>query len=606
MLLPALQPGPAWPVPLSTGLLIGLIAVAAVIGGNLARLLRVPSVLGYIGAGVALRPLAQALNGSEGGGGAGVAAEASLDAIVSLGLGLILFTIGGVFEARAFKRARGHLWRLATAEIGLTFVLVFVFVWGALSISGAGETDWTGIMAFALLLACGAIATAPAATIFVLREYQAKGRMSEAIMGMVGVNNALAITLFQVAFVVLAAAGAIETSELTGRAIWLEMAYAVFGSVLAGTIVGLVMAILHARLRAGDSFLVLGGLTLLLDAGAQWLAATQGYADILLLSMLVAGAVFSNAAVDSERLNETVRTLAAPVFVGFFVVAGYRLHLADLPRLGLVGSAYIGARTLGKIGGAWLGARWARPRAQLPEFLGAGMLCQAAVIIGLAEFVRTTWHHEWLSQTFVTTVFGSVIVFELMGPLLLKAVVVRAGEVKLETILRRSPASTPVSTATRVAVGSLARAVGIGGTPRQRRSGPLQVRHVMRTNVETLPAWAQFGEVLGFVEKSQLSDFPVVDEGGELIGVIHFNELRRVVYDPALRTLVTAADLVASDTDAIEVDAPLDRALAAFRDCDARALPVSDKAGSKRIIGVVEERDVLRALHLRPEGQVDG
>ena len=585
------------PTILSTGLLIGAVAVVAVIGGGVARSLRVPMVLGYIGGGVVLRFLIGGLTAAGSAGeSARAAAEQPLDLVVSLGLGLILFTIGGVFEARALRRVSGFLWRTAACEIGLTFVLVFAFVWTAAYFSASQHAEPGELVAFALLLSCGAIATAPAATTFVLREYQAKGRVSDTIMGMVGVNNVLSIILFQAAFVLMAAGGAIETSELTGRAVWLEMGYAVCGSIAAGTVLGVLIAVVHARMRPPESFLVLIGATLLLEAGAHWMTAAHGFADILLLSMLVAGAVFANSAVDPERLNQTVRTLAAPVFVGFFVVAGYRLHIEDLPRLGLVGAAYILARAVGKVGGAWLGVRRGRRRAQLRGYLGAGMLCQAAVIIGLADFVRTNWHHAWLSHSFVTTVFGSVVVFELIGPVLLKLVAVRAGEVKVDTLLRRSRTSTPVMTALGVSLGSLFRAIGLRPT-RSRLSSEPTVRQVMRANVETLPARATFDEVLHFVERSRLNDFPVVDERGEFIGVIHFSDLRRVIYDPDLRPLVTAADLVASDTEAIGPDTPLEDALAAFRKCDAAALPVVESAESRRVIGVVEERDVHRAMH---------
>jgi len=581
------------PTILTTGLLIGSIALAAVIGGGVARWVRLPMVLGYIGGGVVLRFLIGATITAA--PEVKAAAEQPLDLVVSLGLGLILFTIGGVFEARAVRRVSGVLWRVAACEIGLTFALVFGFVWSA-ALLGASRHAGTGeLAAFALLLACGSIATAPAATIFVLREYQAKGRVSETTMGLVGVNNVLAIVLFQAAFVLLAAGGAIQTSGLTGRAVWLEVGYAVCGSIAAGTVVGVLMAVVHARVRPGESFFVLIGVTLLLEGGAHWLTATNGFADILLLSMLVAGAVFSNSAVDPERLNETVRTLAAPVFVGFFVVAGYRLHVEELPHLGLIGSAYILARGAGKVCGAWLGVRWIGRKTLLRGYVGAGMLCQAAVIIGLAEFVRANWHHEWLARSFVTTVFGSVVVFELVGPVLLKAVVVRAGEVKVDTLLRRT--STPVTTALRVALGSLFRSVGFGGVRGRGSGSELTVRHVMRANVETLPASAPFDEVLHFVERSRLNDFPVVDEQGGLVGVIHLSDLRRVIYDPDLRALVTAADLVASDIHLIEPNTPLAEALAAFRNCEARALPVAESAESRRVIGVVEERDVHRAMH---------
>jgi len=590
---------------LLTGVLIGLMGIWAIVGGTIAHALRLPRVVGYIAGGAVLHLLAMWwMRGAPESRQVRLGAtESSLDLIVSTGLALILFSIGGVFEARRVRTVWSALPRIALAESGLTFLMVLVVVGSAALVTAPADVERSAVMSFALLLACGAIATAPAATLFVLREHQAKGPVTDTILSLVGVNNVAAVVLFQIAFVGLAAGGVIETGALAGRSVWLELAYVLGGSVVVGLGLGLAMAVLHERLRAIEGFVVLVALVLVFESGSTWMTTEHGYADVMLLGMLIAGAVFANAAINAERLNETVRTIGAPIFISFFVIAGYRLHLDDLAHLGVIGVAYIAARTAGKLLGVWVGVRWLGPGVSVQRTAGLSLLCQAAVIIGLAEFVRTNWKHDWAAPAFATTVFGSVAIFELTGPLLCKWVVVRAGEVKLETLLRRSDASSSNLGAPRRAISALGRSLGIGsGAPRTRPMGPLKVRHVMRSNAEMLSASDGFDEVMRFVERSRLNDFPVVDELGELVGVIHYSHLRRVIYDPAVRSLVTAADLVSDDTPMLPADTPLDESVEAFQSVEATALPVSASEQSRQVIGIVEQRDVLRALHTAEDG----
>lgn len=593
----------AWTV--SAGLLFGLLILAAVMGGRMAHALKAPRVVGYLACGAVLKIAILAglgISAEQYKSHALARAERPLDAIVSLALGLILFTIGSVFEVRHLKVVRSYIGRLALGDSVVTFVFVFIAVLGAVLVTRSmldDDTITVGVaVAFALLLASGSIATAPAATLFVLREYDSKGPVTDTVLSLVGINNLVCIVMFQISFVALVATGALETVSLSGGAVWLELGISLLGSLVIGLVLGVVMAIAHARLlRTGDVVLVLIGLLLLLAGAAEWLTDKYGFADILLLSCLIAGAVFANVAIDADRLHDSVRSIGQPIFVGFFVIAGYRLHLGALPELGLIGVAYLGARGLGKVVGIWLGVRWAGPRRELRPYIGCAMLCQAAVIIGLARFVENNWNHPWASASFATTVFGSVALFEMIGPLLTKWVVVHAGEVKVATLLRRSTTSMSTASALRLTLESLRRSLGLKPRGTITSDGPMLVRHIMRANIKTLPASAPFDEVLHFVEHSRFNDFPVVNDRGELVGVIHFADIRQVIYDPDLSDLVTAADLVAVDTRAVPAEMPIESVLTVFRSGSATSLPVYESDDARLVIGIVEQRDVLRALH---------
>jgi CBS domain-containing protein len=120
----------------------------------------------------------------------------------------------------------------------------------------------------------------------------------------------------------------------------------------------------------------------------------------------------------------------------------------------------------------------------------------------------------------------------------------------------------------------------------------------MRTNVQFIRASATFDDVLHFIERSTYAHFPVVHEDGSFAGVIHFSDVRDVIYDPTLLTLVTAVDLADPDSHTVPPGMTLADLLKAFSRENVGVLPVAEQAGSKRIVGVVEQRDLLRALHL--------
>ncbi|RME41759.1 MAG: CBS domain-containing protein, partial [Planctomycetota bacterium] len=267
----------------------------------------------------------------------------------------------------------------------------------------------------------------------------------------------------------------------------------------------------------------------------------------------------------------------------------------ELRHMGILGGAYVLARTGGKVLGCRLGERWAGESLRNGERIGTALLCQAAVVIGLCAFVGQRWESP-LARTFTTVILGSVVVFELIGPVLLKRCVVTAGEVKAITLLRRGnrgdgSASTPWLAQV---LSRFARSLRFG-----RRGGtqPLRVRHIMRTNVPLLPASAPFDEVLHFIERSTHSHFTVVGEDGEYAGVIHFADVRDVLYDPVLRELVTAADLADPDSPTVRADMPIRDLFDVFTRTDLTLLPVVDDTEHRRIVGMVEQRDVLRALH---------
>lgn len=589
----AFTPGP--------GLLFGLMLAAAIVGGYTAHLFHLPRVVGFLVAGILLREvLRMALAPSAGEGGGELlaldAASEPLKAINDLALGLILFMIGGVFERSKLKAAGPRILKISLVEIGLVLLLVFV---GVAIVSLV--TQWSrGLgqnLVLALLLAVAGIATAPAATLFVLQEYDAKGPITDAMLGLTGLNNVVCIVLFHSVFLILGALEVISTSGTLADSLWIGLVATTLGSLVLGVAFGMLISIIHAKLPLAETILVFFAVFILLGAGEKWLFENVGISFNFLLTALVIGAVFANVAIDPQKLESSLRTVGSPIFAGFFVMAGYGLHIEELRHMGWIGAVYIAARIAGKALGCRIGVRWAGGPARAEDRIGSALLCQAAVVIGLAAFVERNWDST-LAGRFSMVVLGSVVVFELIGPLLVKRCAVAAGEVKAITLLRRGGLTAEGSSILRVSLRSLARMFGWQPHHRAEESGePMLVEHIMRTSVQFIPASATFMEVLHFIERSTYNHFPVIDTDGRFTGVIHYSDVRDVIYDPTFSQLITAVDLADPDSVAVSMDTTLTDLLDVFTEQNVGVLPVVERGESRQIVGVVEQRDLLRALH---------
>lgn len=597
---------------MSPEMLLGAMFVTALIGGYVARLAHAPRILGYLLGGLALKYLlawtalrSSAADWSAAVHGAGEAVR-GLSPLSDLALGMILFTLGTAFDAKHLRAMRTYIWKLTLAESGSTFVLVCVGCTLVVGVTGAG---WGDAVALGLLLGAAAVATAPATTLLVLNEYGSKGPTTDSILGLTGLNCLWSIVAFHVLYVILATAGVLPAGAASPTPVWVDLVLVTGGSAALGLLLGLLLSWLTSARPLAETLLLFFAAMLVLSTGGQALRDAIGLSFSFLLACLFAGIVFANVAVNPERFEATLRTIGAPVYAAFFVLAGYQLHLDLLARLGLLGIAYAMLRVVGKIGGIKAGVHWAGSDDSINPLLGTGLLAQAGVAIGLANFMMAncvvtaggTVTPTALAGAFYATILGSVAVFEMVGPLATKWIAVRSGEVKAIYLMRRGERATASgSSVARMLVESLLRVGGLRGGSSPASDKPLCVNDIMRTNVKCLSASHSFDEVLHFVEHSRFNDFPVVDDDNRLVGVIHFADIRELTYDSTTRHLITAVDLADISTPPALRGQPLTDLFKVFEKVDVGALPVIESAESRKVVGLVEQRDLLRALHKRP------
>lgn len=599
--------GSAAPALVEPGLLLGLMLLAAFFGAVIARPLRIPRVVGFLAAGVLLKlsMVAAAVRGSEATWSQSLeraaAAARPLDGLTDLALGLILFFIGAVFEKAHMKSVGPRALRIGAMEMGLTLILVALLCGAAAALTG----EWSSgeVIALGVLLGIAAIATAPAATLLVLREYEAKGPMTDMVLTLTGINNIVSIVLFHVAFLMLASTGVITTQPDPEQVVPLDLFLSTLGSVMLGLILGTALSWFHVRNNVAETLLVFLAVLLALGAGRDWLDERLGLSFSFLLASLTIGAVFANVAVNPERLSKSLALIGGPLFAAFFVKAGYELHLEDLPSLGWLGAVYIVARVAGKVCGAYYGGRWARLTPLIKPYMGMALLCQAGVVIGLGAFLIDNWGHvkgglfvpAAGASAFYTVILGSVAIFELFGPLLIKQTVVYGGEIKaVQLWTHREVAAAGTASSASLILGSLASLLGLRHPTTKAADKDLRARHLMRTNIKLLHDADTFDEVMHFMERSRFNHFPVVDDNEQLTGMIHYSDLRDIIYDPAMRDLVTAADMADIAAPYLTVEHTLHEVMDKFTQTEYDALPVVDNKENRKVVGQIEQRDVIR------------
>lgn len=387
---------------------LGLILLLALLAGHLVRFIRVPEVTGYILAGVALGPSLLGWLSEENLLAMGVFSEVAL--------GLILFSVGSVFEFSLFRRiGRQVLW-LTLAESTLAAAVVT-----------------TGMLYFgqpwqvALLLGAIAIATAPASTLMVIRESDSAGPLTDTLLGIVAVNNLLCITAYSLvaaAIELLTPAGGASSFLETFYRSGFLLLWQLVGSVALGFLVGLLLA-------GWSSQVTEGGEVLILLAGAILLCV--GLSHLLDLSPLVAslavGATMVNLAERSRHVFDALSATDPPFYAIFFVIAGAELDARLVPAMGALGVVYVLGRAGGKFAGARLAARRLGLSAEVQSYLGFALLAQAGLAVGLTLAVNGRF--SGFAPVVSTVVLASVAIYEMIGPVSTRFALTRAGEVGL-------------------------------------------------------------------------------------------------------------------------------------------------------------------------------
>lgn len=334
---------------------------------------------------------------------------ASLNLVTVVALGMIIFLLG---DRLRFDHLRNHLGVLLPLNLVQVLVTGLV-VFAATSAAGAGPR-------LAFVLAVIAAETGVLTVTATVREERAQGTFTELLLASVGLTNVIVAVLFGITFPFVLAA-----SPVAGP---LAMAMSFGQIVIASTVIGIVGG--WVLTRFGAAIETSGELLLFLLIVLTGVAAFDLLVDgSVVVSTLLAGIFVANRAPWlADRFFAAVRTLEAPIYLIFFVVAGAGIHLDELSTVGVMGGVYVASRGVAKIAGSLVGGRVARPPVPGGQGirLGIGMLPHAGMAIALVAFVVE--QAPLLADDVSGVVLGSIVVFELAGPMLLRRTLRGAGD----------------------------------------------------------------------------------------------------------------------------------------------------------------------------------
>ncbi|HKK01963.1 MAG TPA: cation:proton antiporter, partial [Desulfuromonadales bacterium] len=498
-------------------------------------------------------------------------------------LALILVNIGGQFRTETLKRFGRRILFFSAGEILFTAALVALATAGCnywlLRHSIPGYSLATTSLILGMFLGIIAAATAPAATLMVIREYEAEGPVTSTVLTLVGLNNLAAILAFTFTTHLLFHA----SNGLWG--LLLRMA----GPIVIGGLAGFLLSAWAQRLELESEYkiLVLGAV------GGVTAAAHALHLDPLLASLAL-GMVMANSSPRWHRIADSLHQIDYPLYVVFFVLAGANLHLETLAQLGLLGIAYVVTRIAGKLVGGMLGARLGSFDRRQVLYAGSTLLGQGGVAIGLATSLGRGWPEG--GHMLQTVVLGSVVIFELVGPLALRFGLIRAGEVPILSLLRkRAPEGTLEGLHS--VVSHFSSALGLPVGRRLRDPGDILVKHIMRRNVETIRNDTPFHDLLHLIAHSRYDRFPVVDADDNFVGMIAYSEIRSLLFEPSLTRLVVASDLTTSSSHALSPEQSLREALRTLElNRNISYFPVLDPDNPRRLVGILSQNEVFAAF----------
>ena len=397
--------------------------IAGLLMSRLAKAIHLPAVTSYLLAGLLLGPFFLGRLGlSNFGIGFGTLEQVdSLSIITQVALGFIAFVIGNEFRLSALESMGKQAITVGILQAVMTTALVDA----ALVVLHFIRPDIIS-MASAITLGAIAAATAPAATLMVVKQYKADGPLTRLLLMVVAIDDAVGLVLFSAFFGI---ANALEQGLIDAISILVEPVVEIVFSLGLGAVAGFALNQLEIYFHSRSKRMSLSVAFVLLTVGLSMVTFDIGpiHCGFSLLVCMMTGTVFCNICPTSDELMDRLDRWVSPVNILFFVLSGAELDLNILsaPLVLLIGVVYIAFRSLGKISGAFVSGRATHCSHNIQKYLGITLLPQAGVALGMAAEAAELSDGHMVRNV----VLFSVLVYELVGPTLTKLALTAAGEI---------------------------------------------------------------------------------------------------------------------------------------------------------------------------------
>ena len=411
---------------METLLCLSVALFAGLMLSRVAKVLKLPAVTAYLIAGILIGPY---FLGSFGINGLGFTSMENIDAydiIPDVALGFIAFSIGNEFRVSQLKK----IGKQATV-IGIFQALATCLVVDAVLIGVHYIAPDKLSLPAAVTLGAVATATAPAATLMVVKQYKAKGPLTSLLLPIVALDDAVGLIMFAVSFGV---AKALIVGSVDVVSIIIEPLLEVILSITLGAVMGALFTFCEKFFHSRSKRLAMSVTFVFLTVSLSMLKFEIGGVHIAfssLLSCMMLGTVFCNICDFSEELMDRVDRWTAPVLILFFVISGAELELSVFKDVGivLIGIIYIVVRCIGKYYGASISAKATKCDKNIVKYLGITLFPQAGVALGMAIKAQELGPEGTVVANI--TLFA-VLIYEIVGPLLTKISLQKAGEIKPE------------------------------------------------------------------------------------------------------------------------------------------------------------------------------
>lgn len=402
-------------------LVIGLLLIVGYSLGFLADKAGLPKIIGYIATGILFSPHTFSFleNGM----------VTQTEPLIDVSLAFIAFEVGGSLKWEKLKNFGSTLARILLLESLTPFLLVLVFL-GSAGYLFPGifsiESHW--LLILALLLAPLASPTDPSATIAVMHQYKAKGRVSDTIMEVAALDDAMGIFLFSIS-VTVASIIAGNSDAGIGGSIY-QAFYKIVGAVVTGGILGWITGLISRFLNVkneGQWIVIIAAFIILTFGVSNMLGQDE------LLAAMAMGAFIANFNKHHKRMFKIIeRYTEELIFLLFFILSGLHLDITAIPAAAFLIAVFVVLRISGKYFGSRLGAAWGGAPVKVRKYTAGGLIPQGGIVIGLALLISKNPDFAEISDTLLAVVMGSAIFHEIIGPLTAIRALKKAGEINTE------------------------------------------------------------------------------------------------------------------------------------------------------------------------------
>ena len=539
-------------------LLLGIMLFFGSAGGRLFQRLKIPQVVGYIVVGIVL--------GVSGTWALGQETIAALNPVSTIALSLIGFLVGAELKIDIIKKYGKQFVGILLGESVTPFFVVGLLTGGA-AFAFTGNLPYSA--ALGLLLGAICAATAPAATTDVLREYRTKGPLTTTILGIVAMDDAVALILYAIAATIsapLLGGGSISFAAQLGA-----IAYDIFGSIALGLAAGFILAQILKHTMDDD------GRVLGFSLGVLFLST--GISDLLnldhMLAAMFTGFFMTNFAQKKTRpLFKLVERFTPPIYVLFFVTVGAKLNVWILtPFFALIVLLYVSGRTLGKTIGARLGARLTKAPETVRRWLPFCLLSQAGVAIGLSIAAGNDFPDS-IGPQIMLIITATTFIVQILGPICVKYGVSKAGEVGLnvteEDIIRN----------TRVAD------ITTGGMP-----------VCQSTSYTIVNEDERIGNLIRSFSEHENMNYEVRGKDGLLTGQISLTHIKEAMHIGSFAEMMPAFELMEKPAAICTPNMSLPDAYQLFAEHDTEAVCIVDEQGKP--MGILEKYTADHYIHTK-------